>query len=423
MAISANIILDTRYKSKDGYHIKIRVRPKYIPLNEYSEKEHWDGENVTKEHPDYRRLYTKLNKRKLQLLEELQYCNDNNLSVEAAYEVIKNGLEDKETEIFALKQKIKQLQSQSGITFVEFANIRIEEKSKIGESIKPYEEVRNLIKKYGNIPLNDITYEWLSKFVNDKLSGKANRGGVNAYLRSIRAIYKEAQRRESLGIKKDNPFIGIFKASAKKDVIKLNDEDWEKILNFKPESITKQQKDAQMKYMRLFLFQLVIGGHDLVEISLLTFKNLKDGRVKFKRYKNRNKPDGGIEVDNLLLPYALDFIEEYGTGNKGDVFSFIPNYKTERAKYDSFIRAYNRSLKSISNKLELSDILKSKSPRYLFRTQAGNMMIGDVVVSQIQGHKLQGMTFSYQGRIPYGIQDKFHKKIVKAIFKKGGSVI
>ncbi len=424
MSTSAIIILDTRYESSKGFPIKIRVTnkvSKYVSLKLYSKKEWWENGNVNKFHPDYRKLFFKLNKRGLQLTEEIEYCNDNKLNLDESLLIIKKGIQDTDTERFVLSQKLKELDNQSGITFFEFCNTRIEEKRAINESISHYESVRDIVYRYDpEITLNGITYEWVNDFINTKLSGKVKRGGVNSYLRTMGAVFREAQRRSSLGIKKDDPFKGTIKDTGrKKEIVRLEKNDFIKLLNFIPEKINKQQRLTQTRNLKLWLFQFYIGGHDLIDIALLKWEDMKRDRVSFKRYKLRNKPNGGLLVDNYVFPFAMDIINIIGTKKEDRIFSFIPDPVTERKKYDYFLRAYNRSLGNISTKLELIDTITSKSTRFLFRSKAGELLMSDIPVSQIQAHILKGksMTFNYQGRLPNNIIDKCHKKILRKTFK------
>lgn len=422
MPTSALIILDKRRNTSKGYPIKIRVTnkgSKYVTLNEYSELEHWGETNVNKSHPNHRKLFFKLNKRNLQLTEEIECCNNNNLDLNQSIDVIKNGLKNPETEKFVLQQRIKEIEKGSGVTFIEFCETRIKEKESIGESISHYESVKEIIKNYdAEISLNNITYEWVNDFINYKLSGKAERGGVNSYLRTMAAVYHEAQKRTSLGVKKDDPFKGtIKKTGRKKNIVKLDKSDFIKLFNFEPGAINKQQRLSQTRNIKLWLFQFYIGGHDLIDISLLRWTDIKRGRLIFRRYKLRNKPEGGLLVDNFIFPCAMKVIKEYGTKDNSRVFSFIPDPIKDRLKYNYFVRSYNRSLENISSKLELIDKISSKSTRYLFRTKAGELLLSDIAVAQIQAHKLEGMTYNYQGRIPHKIIDKCHKKIIKKTFK------
>lgn len=417
MAITASIILDTRRKTAKGFPIKIRLRPKYIHLNEYAEIEQWENDNVNKLHPDFRRLHLKLNRRKLQLLDELRYINENNLDVDGAFEVISQGLQSKDLEIFTLKQRIKQLQRSGSVGLLEFFDVRIDEKKQLNENYSVYQNVRKRFDNYlmGNdVDLNEITYEWLNEFVNYKLKNGAKRGGVNSYLKTLRAIYNEAKKRGSLNVKQGNPFIGFIKPAERREVIRLLPSDFEKIMNF---YLAEDTKPTQRRTIALWLFQLVIGGHDVVDTAVLEWKQIKNGRIRFKRYKNRSKGTGGSWVDNKLLPLALEVIERYGISKKARVFDFIPDPRKDLKRYEQYSNNLTTKLNVISEKIELSTQIKGKSPRYLFRSKAGELLVHDLIVMELMGHKPKDVTFAYQAALPNSIKDEAHERIVNAILK------
>lgn len=419
MAITASIILDTRRKTAKGYPIKIRVKNYYISLDEYSSKDHWDANNVTAAHPDYRRLHLKLERRKVQLMDELQYCNDNNLDLKDSIQVIKKGLQDRAVEIFSLQQKIKQLQGSAGFGFLAFFDVRMQEKLKAGESITHYQLTKDRLVNYlgpGNdINMNAITYEWLNTFVLHKLDSGTNRGGINSYLETMRAVYKEAQRRESLNIKKDNPFKGVIKGSKRREIVELSKDDLKKLLSYNPEKApTKLAAKIQRRHIALWIFQYVIGGHDYIDVARLKWNDIKDNRIRFKRYKNRNKIDGGTLVDNLLLPFSLEVIDRYGTKENTRVFGFIPDPEKHYTQYTDYRSNVNRSLKTVCKNLNIATTIKTKSPRYLFRSKAGELLIHDLIVMQLMGHKAAEITYKYQSKLPAAVVDAAHKSIVEA---------
>jgi hypothetical protein len=149
-------------------------------------------------------------------------------------------------------------------------------------------------------------------------------------------------------------------------------------------------------------------------VAYLTYSNYKNERLQFKRFKNRNKPGGGVMVNNMVLPFAKIFIEKYGTKNNERLFDWIPHPLLELSRYQSFRNNYNRSLKTICTAQKI-EILKSKSPRYVFRTLAGELLVNDLVIMQLQGHKPQGVSFSYQKTLPKILIDKHHKLIIDSI--------
>ncbi|MFG6687884.1 phage integrase SAM-like domain-containing protein [Mariniflexile sp. HNIBRBA6329] len=300
--------------------------------------------------------------------------------------------------------------------FLEFFDIRIQEKQTQNQSFQSYKDVKSIISQYisprTDIPINSITYEWLNAFMLHKIKMGVNLGGVMSYFRTMRAIYKEAQRRTSLSIKSGNPFLGIMKTPTPKPVIELQPNQLQFSTAYTPTTSNPNSALKQHRNLGLLLFQFYIGGHDLVDVALLEWGNIKKDRVVFKRYKNRNKKNGGPIIDNKLFDEALSFIKKYGTSEATRIFSFIPNPISDKGKYASFRRTYNRSLESISKNKKLPEFLKSKSTRYLFRTYAGELLIHNLIVMKLQGHTPEGITYNYQGSISHQVIDNSHRKII-----------
>src|SRR5690606_24996179 len=177
--------------------------------------------------------------------------------------------------------------------------------------------------------------------------------------------------------------------------------------------------DANVQKMQrnlsIWVLQIIVGGHDYADIARLTWSNLQGDRIIFKRYKNRNKNYGGQEINNLLLPEAKKIIEQYGTPDEKRIFSFIPD-PSGFSKYKQYCRGVARSLESLA-KAAAAPHITLKSPRFIFRTMAGELLIHDLLVARIMGHKLEVVTYRYQGAIPKHLQDEAHINIVREIFQ------
>ncbi|WP_224483158.1 phage integrase SAM-like domain-containing protein [Robertkochia aurantiaca] len=336
------------------------------------------------------------------------------MNYEDSLYIIKNGPND-QFAVNKLEKDLENLRSKNSITFSEFANILIYEKEAKGLSSQHLKEAVNQLTKFlsgKSLLINDINYELLNQFIlYKKLSGTGEHG-ISYYLRSMRTIYLEAQRRESYGIKSGNPFKGLIKKGKKKEIPNISPEDLRRIFNYESNSSSLANKRSMKRTARIWLFQFAIGGQDYIDIAHLTWDNISNDRIRFQRYKNKNKPGGGPIIDNRLNRYALDIIKKYGDRSSRRIFSFIPIDK----RYKHHRQNINRSLKTISAALEFQSELKTKSPRYLFRTYAGNLLINTLVIMQIQGHTPQGITFGYQRRLPNSIIDKELAKINKQIF-------
>ncbi|SFW11326.1 hypothetical protein SAMN02927921_00006 [Sinomicrobium oceani] len=416
--ISAEIILDTRYKTKRGYPVKIRVHEtgkphRYVLLNVYQNRKKLKVDPF---------LLT----RGRNLEDEVKYCNDRNFGIDASIEVISNGIGlAKEREIFMLQQRINELKKDSGIGIMEFFDTFISEYKDKGLSVHNYESTKNQIQKFlgpgEDMPINSIDYEWLHRFILSKKKqankdNKTNSAGINRYLSDLRTVYFEAQRRASLGINSGNPFEGLIEKSGRRNIKLPSLGQVRKLFSFeRPKFTRREHVPVMQKKIDLFLFQIAIGGHYLSELAILKWEDIKDGRVQFHRYKNRTKRGGGEYVDNKLSGFALWVIDKHGTPSDERVFSFIPHPDERPTSYATFRRGYLRTLESVSKSLEIPK-LKIVTPRYLFRSIAGELLISDIIVMQLQGHSPTGVTHRYQQKIPYPVLDREHEKILNKVF-------
>lgn len=428
--ITAEIIIDLRRKTKKGYPLKIRIYDtlenkssphKYIPLKLYQE-----GPEI---------VYNSfLKRRSLDLEKEIEYCNNNFLRINEAYNIILNGIpiNDIEGEIQLLEFKLQSLYNKSGRNnqkgFIEFTKELIKERERLKIDTKAYNTLINiisiLIEPKEDFAINDITKEFLRELEIKMIDRGNSARTIKTYFTYLSAIYTEAQSRESLNIKKSNPFYVIKVYNKNKVEYNVSTDDLKKLLSIKIEDLSLKHKSKQTTKEQLkrdidiFLFQFAIGGHDLIDIANLQWNNIKDSRLIFQRTKNRNKTKP-IEVDVMLSDFALSIINKYGDKTKERIFSFIPDPNIHYESYHNYLTSLNKSkYKQISKQLKLETELKTKAPRYIFRTIAGNELIDSYVIMKIQGHKPQGMTFGYQGALNYEVQDREHQKILDLVFKE-----
>jgi hypothetical protein len=408
--ISASIKLDKRTESKKGYPIKICVtgyaQRKWLTLGMFCHIEQWNN-GLSPKHPHYKNVI----QRQSQLLKEVEHCHNNRLTFHQSVDVISNGIQDKLTEIAILEKKLAALkQDAPQAQLFPFWDKRIQELTNEGKTVRGH---LGAFKQFADFlpddfAINDITYELLMDFRNHKYSQNCNNGGIATYLKRLKTIYLEAQRRESLSIKQGNPFKGAIPETVTRENIKLSKEELTKLRQFVPNKNTSQDNAfIMMRRVYVWLFQLYIGGHDMVDVARLTDKNIKNGRITFKRYKNRNK--GGATVDNILIPEALEILNEFAS-DKGRLFPFIP-----LDNYEGYRKNTNRALNKISGQLELEHILRSKSPRYIFKQWATDKGCDFLATKQVQGQTVQDVSMRYLSGINTDLVDAVIFKVFECV--------
>ncbi len=411
--ITAEIILDIRRKAKNGYPVKIRVYCTKEKIHKYVKTGIYQNGKKLKLDYNVAKITTESEER-------VNYCNEFAMSLNDSLEVMINGIpKEKELEVFLLQKRIEELQKESGLGLIEFLETIVEEKKSKGMSTDMYRHTKNQILNYigsGNdVRLNALDYEWLNGFIHfKKVTGKG-KGGVAQYLTTIRAVYKEAQRRKSLGIKKDNPFLGLIKKPKKRKQLPYKIEHIKALKEFTPKlGTTKRAVYIMQRNIDIFLFQLAIGGHDYIEIANLRWSNITD-RISFQRLKNDHREDGGETINNMLSEFSLSIIEKYGNKDSEQVFDFIPDPLVDRNRYNNYNKVVGKSLGRISDALNIPRI-KTKSTRYIFRSFAGEIGVSDIVVMQIQGHRPDGETYNYQGYLSNDVIDREHKRVLDLFF-------
>jgi len=427
--ITAEIIIDDRRKTKKGFPVKIRIYDslergktphKYIPLKIYQ-----PGPSV--------KYDSHLKRKFLDLEKELEYCNKNNLRLEEAYNIIKNGipLDDVENEILILELKLKALREkvkkkyEKG--FIEFIEDLISERKIENKNLKAYIGLKkvliNTISPDIDFPINSITKDFLKRLELQFRERGVSSNSLKTYFSLMKTIFKESKTREELNITARSPFYKIIVYDKKPVVYEITAKDLINIKNINIDDIDDKflktkTKEIIKRDSEIFLFQFSIGGHDLMDVASIKWSNIKDGRLVFNRMKNKNKINPA-EVNVMLSNYGLNVIAKYGNTNTERIFSFIPDPISEFTKYEQYTQSLNViSYKRIKKAANLKTGIKTKATRYVFRTLAGNLLIHDFIIMKIQGHKPQGVTFGYQGAINHEVQDKEHQKVLDLVFKK-----
>jgi len=427
--ITATFIVDTRRATKKGFPIKIRIYNKDSKQNSYitTGKYQFADELI---------IDTEIRRLQYQLDERLMYCQRNNLNFDTSLDILKNGIPDNDIdlEIKLLESKLSELKKKKpSIGFIDFSNKYIREKEVKGERVDLFNTAINHFTKYlhpnQDIHINAIDYNFVNgldlyfrnvKSSNNKTKCLSN-ATINTYFEKYSHIYNEAKKYDHLNIKDKNPFALIdikpISDRTKKDYTLQELKEY-----FNSDLIFKNSKHPERAFARkardIHKFQFLIGGHDLVDVALLKWSNIIDGRLVFKRYKNRKHKFQGKTISNMLHPLALEIIEMHGDRNNDRIFSFIHNPEENYRLYRNKRQYFDKTYKIIEEEFNFSETkLRSKTMRYTFRTIAGNLMINQMIIENLMGHINNSISMGYQGATPYEIQDAEHLKIICEVFK------
>ena len=397
--LQASIIIDTKRKTKKGFPVKAQIYctiehiRKYISLKIYqASKSHIPPEAQS----ELVKLYMRIEPIK-------------DLPLSQAWPLLQ---QESELEILAMKLKLSKLRAV--VLFIPFAEKMILERKGQNMATQAFKDAIREVRAFAgeSLGMNDITYRWVKDYKLHKIQSGTNEGGISYYLRTIRQIYNEAIR-EDIGVIDTKPFKGMIKtsASAEHSMKSWSMEDLGKLRSFDHPNATDRAKENQKRAIDMFFFQLAIGGHDLIDIAALTWDNIQGGRLVFKRYKNRSKASGGRTVNVMLNVYAQDIIKRHGDSGAKQIFPFWGDPYKGTFKY----RLQYDTLKRISAQIRVKTPFSTKTPRYIFRSLAGELLVHDIIIESIQGHRPSTISRGYQTQISFDVQDGEHERIWKKI--------
>lgn len=263
-------------------------------------------------------------------------------------------------------------------------------------NVKVYE---NVLAQFGifakDVSLQNLDYEVLMRFRNYQTGIGNSKSTVHLYLRTIRSIYNKGILLHKLPDSK--PFTGVF-ANLK-----------QRSFNSKKKYLEREQiavlekldlKSAKQKYIDLFLLQFYFGGCDLIDLYYLRKKQLRRGRVIFKR----TKIDDGVLIDLKIYPKAQLILNKF----EGDG-EWLFNFKKEKEAYETFRRTYGRALIYVQKMIDLEMAegcnLGAKVARHTFATLAKNLFIEEDIIRELQGHLRDDVDNYYKEKYPEKMRD------------------
>lgn len=258
-----------------------------------------------------------------------------------------------------------------------------------------------------DISFDEFDEYWLKEFVR-----KSRERGIKAYnyLVHLRSIFNKAVE-EQIADFKNNPFknpytnprgfdISKYKKSkvAKVNKNKMKDLSKEQLIQLKNvKNLTKKQK----KYLAIWWFSFYCFGVNLIDIAKLKYKDIKNGRW----YYDRSKTGVSLKTGKPLLQEALDIINEFGTGGKGNdyVFDILIGFDDSEKMIAHRVLRYAKYIRDAAywtckNKLEWDGYFTFYSARYSSATLALNEGADRNTVSHLLDHENFSTIDNYAGR-------------------------
>lgn len=401
--ISANIILDTRYKKKGGvYALKLRIvhnRKSFdLSLGHNLSAKDWDesGQKVKSSCQTIEsitRFNALLNKDKQKVQDILIRLEDEGKLDRLSLEELKNFVTQKNTEVMTLAfgaEIIAELQEAK-----KFGNARVYDTM--------LRSVRNFVKGR-DFPLKQLTYAWLKKYEAWYLSKGNSSNGLSVSLRTLRALYNRAIKQKLIS----NEYYPFSDYSIKSESTRkraITGADLQLIRQFEPR--TERQERAKDYFMLSFFLM----GASFVDIAFLKVKNITGGRIEYKRRKT------GRLHSIPLSPPLQALLDKYmrGKGREDFILNVIKtdDPKKQGVNVRDALRRFNRSLKEIGVACGIEAPLTSYVARHSYATIAKYKGVPTAVISEALGHTSEEVTQVYLDSFDKEVMDKYHTMIIE----------
>lgn len=366
---TVNFYLDTRRAKSDGsYPIKLHIRHngKFLIGTSFTAiPETWTGNGYTKNERNYKAknaaVHALLNKVEIYLI------------------TLENSDKLKKTSDKALKEQIERLLKNNSVTekkFINYIDEFIATKSK-KNTIDCYVSTKNKLLIYDeNCSFDTMDRKWLESFDRwmEKNGMKTNSRSI--HLRNIRSIFNYAIDNEETDLYPFRKFT-IEKEETRKRSLKVD----QLILlrDYKGEEYQKEYQDIFM----LMFYLIGING-----IDLFNAKNIRDGRIEYKREKT------GRLYSIKVEPEALAIIDKY-RGKK-----YLLNImEKNNGNYRNYMAAMGRGLQKLGDferkglggkkvRDALFPGITSYWARHTWATIAASLDIPKETISAALGHEI-----------------------------------
>lgn len=347
------ILLYESKKLKNGEHpIMLRIikdrKSKYISLGYSCNKEFWDSEKCKykKNFPNSKNLNFLFKKRE----------------VKAEGIILKFEDEDKSYSLEEFEKAFRGIRRST--TVFKYFDERIERlinSGKIGNS-RVYKDTKRVISKYRNgkdLQFSDIDYRFLKKLEEYQFANGNSGNTISVYMRTLRSLYNQAIK-EGYCKDSDYPFKNYNISELEVDTLKraISIDDMRKIIDheIEPCSILFNEKNY-------FLFSFYNMGMNFIDIALLKWENITNGRIEYARSKTSKR------YTIKLLPQTEEILNHYKNNSHKSNYVFpILNSGIDEGQIQSRIKnargRFNEKLKLLAKEVGIDTNLTSYVARH-----------------------------------------------------------
>jgi len=383
MTTTIKLVFGGRELSNGKHRIYLRIvknrKKKDISLGLLANKENFENESFTKQHPNYKienELLLKLKGKAYKIIRELQ-LNQNDFTLEEFEDEFRGFKKNQDAKV------------------IDFFNEIIDEMTRAGRiaNAKAYQDTRDSLNKFKNrrFTFREITPTFLEKYeVFLKETGSKN-GGVSFRMRELRAIFNKARKRRLIP-KESYPFedykISRLKSESNKTALTL-----EEFQKFKKVDLSEQSH--LLEAYHYFLFSLYTRGMNFQDMMHLKWSNIQNGRIYYIRSKTKSK------INQEIIPPAQEILDYYKVQNRSTQYVFpilldedLTAQQMANRKHKVLSR-YNNKLKEIAKLAGIEKSLSSYVARHSFATILKMSGCPIEKISEMMGHSDVSITIAY----------------------------
>jgi len=306
-----------------------------------------------------------------------------------AQEILKEG---KILTAYEVKKRMLENKGKSLIKYAEQKALTLKEKGEIG-SYKKYNAIINSLKNFigedRDLSFEQVDADFLNKYKSDLVKAGKAQTTIHGYLSKIRTLFNDAIHDGLIELViSPFPSYRLKQGNPVKDRLTLEEITKIEELLYPENSLVGHVRNA-------FLFSFYNAGIRISDILLMTWDNVKDGRLIYTMYKTN-------KLHSLKLKEKpLAILENY----KGREESFIFPFFSDRYDYSNPLFLHNqigaktalinKYLKEIARKAGISKNVTTHTARHSFADIARQKTDNIYNLSKTLGHSSLKVTEAY----------------------------
>jgi integrase/recombinase XerD len=400
MASSTKITIRKKPNKEGLLPLVVRItkdrKTSFVYTGKYIAEKHWDKVNkkVKKSHPNSTRLNN-------YLIKKLSEVSDKVIELQNA----KKDFSSKEIK----RNIIKPLGEETFNTLSNRFLKELEDNKKFTRLNSDKPRINHLINfaNSDNLYFNEINEDFLKKFINHlRIKRKNSERSITNNLIVIRTLFNRAIK-EGIVEQKLYPF-GKNKIKIKfpeSEKIGLSEEEVKRIENLN--NLTEQEEHAR----NIWLFSFYFAGMRTADVLQIKNTDIYDNRLHYRMNKNS-------KLLSLKLPdKVIPIISKYNKDSENEfIFPELKNIDSENVKLvltksKTANKKFNKHLKEIGKKAEITKILTMHIARHTFGNLSGNK-IPIQMLQKLYRHSSITTTINYQANFMHKDTDEALDKVI-----------